>query len=84
MELVTTYRFKWNGQYIGILSKKNPTIRTTLFPQHAIHHTEDELAWVCEKLTRHGFDYTFEKLTHFYSPIKNHRHDTNRKNLDLS
>jgi hypothetical protein len=84
MELVTTYRFKWNGQYIGILSKNNPTIRTTLFPQHAIHHTEDELAWVCEKLTRHGFEYTFEKLTHFYSPIKNHRHDTNRKNLDLS
>ena len=84
MELVTTYRFKWNGQYIGILSKNNSTIRTTLFPQHAIHHTEDELAWVCEKLSRHGFDYTYEKLTHFYSPIKNHRHDTNRKNLDLS
>ena len=70
MELVTTYRFKWNGQYIGILSKNNSTIRTTLFPQHAIHHTEDELAWVCEKLSRHGFDYTYEKLTHFYSPIK--------------
>jgi hypothetical protein len=70
MELVTTYRFKWNGQYIGILSKNNPTIRTTLFPQHAIHHTEDELIWVCEKLSRHGFDYTYEKLTHFYSPIK--------------
>ena len=84
MELVTTYRFKWNGQYIGILSKNNPTIRITLFPQHAIHHTEHELAWVCEKLSRHGFDYTYEKLTHFYSPIKNHRHDTNRKNLDLS
>lgn len=68
MHLVTIYRFKWGNQYIGILSKKDPIIRTTIFPQHAIHHTEDELDWVCEKLSRHGFDYTYEKLTHIYNP----------------
>ena len=68
MEVVTIYRFKWGNQYIGILSKKDPIIRTTIFPQHAIHHTEDELDWVCEKLSRHGFEYTYEKLTHIYNP----------------
>jgi hypothetical protein len=84
MELITTYRFKWNGQFIGILGKKDPIIRTTLFPQHAIHHTDEDYYWVCEKLTRHGFDYTVEKFTHLYSPLKNHRHDTNTTHLDLS
>ena len=73
MELITTYRFKWNGQYIGIVSKEDPIIRTTLFPQHAIHHLEEDFQWVCDKLERHGFDYTFEKFTHLYSPLKNHR-----------
>lgn len=84
MELITTYRFKWNGQYIGILGKKEPTIRTTLFAQHAIHHTEDEFGWVCEKLSRHGFDYSYEKITHLYTPIKKHKHDTDTKNFNLS
>jgi len=73
MELITTYRFKWNGQYIGIVSKKDPIIRSTSFPQHAIHHLEEDFEWVCDKLERHGFDYTFEKFTHLYSPLKNHR-----------
>lgn len=73
MELITTYRFKWNGQFIGIVSKKDPIIRTTLFPQHAIHHLEEDFQWVCDKLESHGFDYTFEKFTHLYSPLKNHR-----------
>lgn len=73
MELITTYRFKWGNQYIGIVSKSDPIIRTTLFPQHAIHHLEEDFNWVCEKLERHGFDYTFEKLTHLYSPQKNDR-----------
>jgi hypothetical protein len=73
MELITTYRFKWGNQYIGIVSKKDPIIRTTLFPQHAIHHLEEDFEWVCDKLERHGFDYTFEKLTHLYSPLKNDR-----------
>lgn len=68
MEVVTTYRFKWGNQYIGIVSKRDPVIRTTLFPQHAIHHTEDEIDWVMEKLSKHGFEFTCEKLTHLYNP----------------
>jgi hypothetical protein len=34
---------------------------------------EEDFEWVCDKLERHGFDYTFEKLTHLYSPLKNER-----------
>jgi hypothetical protein len=73
MELITTYRFKWNGQYIGIVSKVKKIIRTTPFPQHAIHHSADEFDWVTDILKDKGFDFTFEKLTHFYSPLKNDR-----------
>lgn len=67
MELVITYRFKWNNQFIGIISLKDPIIRTTPFIQHAIHHTEDEFDKVCQLLTERGFDYTYERFTHLYT-----------------
>ena len=70
---VTSYRFKWNGQFIGILGRKEPIIRTTIFLQHAIHHSEEEFDWVCKILSKHGFNYTYEKITHFYTPKTKNR-----------
>ena len=73
MELITSYRFRWNNQYIGIVSKLNPIIRTTPFPQHAIHTSQEDFEYVKDYLTSLGFDFTYETLTHFYSPLKNAR-----------
>ena len=56
MELITSYRFKWNNQYIGIVSKLNPIIRTTPFPQHAIHTSQEDFDYVRDYLTSLGFD----------------------------
>ena len=74
MQLITTFRFKTGEQYIGIVGKKDPQIRTTPFHQHAVHHFESEFDWVCQELSKHGYSYTFDKMQHFYSPIeKNYR-----------
>lgn len=73
LELVTTYRFKSEGRFVGIVGLKDPQIRFTPFEQHAVHHFETEFDWVCAKLKENGISYTFDKLTHFYSPQKNDR-----------
>lgn len=69
-QLITTFRFKTGEQYIGIVGLKDPQIRKTPFHQHAVHHFESEFNYVCDMLDRAGYEYTYEKLTHFYSPIE--------------
>lgn len=73
LQLITTYRFRTETNFVGIVSKKDPLIRFTPFEQHAIHHFESEFDWVCSLLDKNGISYTYDKLTHFYSPLKNDR-----------
>lgn len=74
MQLITTFRFKTGEQYIGIVGYKDPQIRTTPFHQHAVHHFDTEFDWVCNKLKEAGYEFTYEQMQHFYSPIeKNYR-----------